>query len=133
MSRNDLWTVLAVGVAAAATWWAWLGWDSEYQIDPVTGVASGPYEAWQVIGCVLCLAAIAIVGGLLTRPWLAVASMTVTFTAVWSWWAGRSDETGLWLVGAILVFIGLGWSSSLLAFGAWFGRRFLRAHRAPLR
>ena len=42
---------LTVAVLSAGSWLAWMGWDDEYQIDPRTQVASGPYEAWQVVGC----------------------------------------------------------------------------------
>ena len=48
--------VLAVAVLTAATWWLWLSWNTGYRFDPVTGERSGPYSAWQVIVCVLCLA-----------------------------------------------------------------------------
>jgi hypothetical protein len=126
---TELVGAFAVAAATAATWWAWLGWDDEYQTDPVTGQATGPYEAWQVAGCVLCLLAIAVVGALTLRPWLAPAVLTVTFTGVWSWHAGATDSSGLWLVGAVLVFGGLAWGSTLVSTAAWAGRRLLRRRR----
>jgi AraC-like DNA-binding protein/quercetin dioxygenase-like cupin family protein len=120
-ASTQLWGGLVVVLATVATWWVWLGRDTTYQVDPATGTSSGPYEAWQVIGCVACLAAIVVAAGLVLRPWLAPAVVTVTFTAIWSWWAGRSDESGLWLVGAFLIFLGLAWGSSVLSVGAWLG------------
>ncbi|GAA4263126.1 hypothetical protein GCM10022255_104850 [Dactylosporangium darangshiense] len=117
--------MLAVAAATAATWWLWLGWDTGYQVDPVTGAMSGPYQGWQVIGCVLCLGAIAAVGGWLLSPWLVAPTMTVTFTAVWSADAAR-DETGLWAVGAVLVFIGMGVGATVLSTGAWLTARHWR-------
>ncbi|MDT4987920.1 MAG: hypothetical protein QOI74_2014 [Micromonosporaceae bacterium] len=100
------------------TWWLWLGRDTTYQTDPVTGAATGPYEAWQVVGCVLSLAAIAVVGGWVLPPWAVVAAMTVSFTVAWSWAAAVTDDTGLWLVGAVLVAVGLAAGSAALSFGA---------------
>jgi hypothetical protein len=110
--------VPGVAVLTVAAWWLWLGWDTQYQTDPVTGATSGPYEAWQVVGCVLSLAVIAVVGGLLMRPWLVVLAMTGAFTVSWSWAAASTDDSGLWPVGAVLVVIGLGFGSAVVSFGA---------------
>jgi hypothetical protein len=122
MTSSRRWTrvlgVPGLAVLSVAAWSLWLGWDHEYQTDPATGVSSGPYEAWQVAGCVLSLVAIAIVGGLLLGPWLVVPTMTVAFTGAWSASAASTDDTGLWVVGAGLVFIGLALGSAALSFGA---------------
>ena len=96
--------VLAAG--AALSYAGWLGWDRRYDTDPVTGAASGPYEAWQVVGCVLTLAVLATAAGLLRRPGLAVAVVPVVFTSLWSRDAARTDDTGLWVVGAVLLACG---------------------------
>jgi hypothetical protein len=120
------WAVPAVAVATAVTWWAWLGWDTEYDVDPVTGSSSGPYQPWQVIGCVLSLMVIGIVGTLVMRPWIAPVVLTLTFLVTWSWQAARTDESGLWLVGAVLLLFGLGWGSTAVSVGTWLARRFLR-------
>jgi len=100
--------VIAVAVLAALTWFAWMGWDTTYQVDPVTQVASGPYEAWQVIGCALSLLVL-LVGALLAgvRPIPASAALTLAFTAAWTATAAPNDETGLYGVGMILVLVGL--------------------------
>jgi hypothetical protein len=117
--------VLGVAAASVAAWWSWLGRDREYQVDPATGVSSGPYEVWQVAGCVLSLAVIAIVGALLLSAWIVVASMTVAFTVAWSMAAASTDESGLWGVGATMVFIGLAAGSALLSFTTSLIRRRL--------
>jgi hypothetical protein len=121
---------IGLAVLTVAAWWLWLGWDTQYQNDPVTGVSSGPYEAWQVTGCVLCLAAIAVAGGLLLRPWIVISVMTVAFTVAWSWSAARTDDTGLWLVGAFLVVAGLSSGSAALSFGARYVLSSARRRRA---
>jgi hypothetical protein len=122
----------AIGTAAAtlAAWWAWLGWDTEYEIDPVTSTQTGPYETWQVVGCVLTLAVLAVVAGLLLPPWLVAVAMTVSFTVAWTAGALASDESGLWVVGAIGVFIGMAVGSTVLSVVAWAVRRALSGRRS---
>jgi hypothetical protein len=111
--------VATVGAAATlATWWLWLGTVKRYEADAVTGATSGPYQPWQVVGCVLTLAVVAVLGGLLTRPWIVVVAMTVSFTVAWTVDAAARDDTGLWAVGAILVGVGTAVGSALCAYGA---------------
>jgi hypothetical protein len=129
----------AVVVAAltAAVWYAWLGWDHEYQIDPVTGIASGPYEAWQVVGCVLTLLALALAAGVLIHPAVPIAVMPLAFTVAWSIDAASQDETGLWGVGAILILFGSLVGSAVVAGLAtllrhWWSRRAaVNGHGSP--
>jgi hypothetical protein len=121
--------VLAVAVCSALSWFAWMGWDQQYQVDPITGVASGPYEVWQVIGCVLSLLAL-LVGALLVgvRPLPAAAALTLAFTAAWTVQAARTDETGLHAVGAVMLLAGLSMATAVVAvvtlgLRAWWVRR----------
>lgn len=113
-----------VGLAAltAATWWAWLGWDTEHDVDPTSGEVSGPYQAWQVIGCVCCLGVLAVVGALLLRPWIAAPIVTLVFTGCWAAAAANTDDSGLWAVGAILVLLGTAAGSTALGTVAWRAR-----------
>jgi hypothetical protein len=107
---RPLTTALAVtglAVGSFATWWLWLGRDRTYQVDPDTGVATGPYTTGQVAGCVVTLLVLAVLGSLLLRPWLTTVAMTVPFTAAWSVQAADADDTGLWLVGAVLLIVGM--------------------------
>jgi len=76
-------------------------------VDPATGIASGPYEAWQVVGCVLTLLVASVVAGLAARPVVAAGWVTVPFTVCWTVSAARQDETGLFAVGALLIAVGL--------------------------
>jgi hypothetical protein len=99
---------LIVAVLSAGSWMAWMGWDHEYQIDPRTQVASGPYEAWQVLGCGATLLVVLVAALLRRVRWfVASAAMTLAFTAAWTATAASTDDTGLYGVGAILVFLGL--------------------------
>ena len=104
-------TVLAGGALVAAltatAWYGWLGRDHEYQVDPVTGAVSGPYEAWQVAGCVLSLLALALAAGVLLRPLVPLAVVPPAFTVAWSVDAAAHDESGLWAVGAVMLLFGL--------------------------
>ena len=110
-------SLIGAAVLAAATvltWWLWLGRDTEYQID-ANGVASGPYTTGQVAGCVLTLLVLLVAAVLLgVRPRLAAAAMTIAFTVAWTAQAS-SDETGLFMVGAIMVFVGSAIGTSVVA------------------
>jgi hypothetical protein len=122
--------VLAVAVGSALSWLAWMGWDHQYQVDPATGVSSGPYEAWQVIGCAVSLLAL-FVGALLAgvRPLPACAALTLAFTAAWTAQAASADDTGLYAVGMIMLLVGLSVATTvvsvvtLVLHGRWIVRR----------
>ena len=117
-AKKLLRAVAGLSALAAATvfaWWAWLGRDTEMQLDPATGNYSGPYTTAQVAGLVLTLAALLIVAVLLRVPALpAAAVMTVAFTAAWTVQASE-DETGLFLVGMILVLGGMAIGTTVVA------------------
>jgi peptidoglycan/LPS O-acetylase OafA/YrhL len=101
----------ALAVFAATMWFAWLGWDDEYYL--VDGVAQGPYRAWQVVGCGLsiCLAAVVALAWARRGAVLLAAAATVGFAIPWGVHAGSTDETGLWVVGLMMLlggsFVGL--------------------------
>ncbi|MFI1194264.1 hypothetical protein ACH4T9_13535 [Micromonospora sp. NPDC020750] len=116
---------LVLAVATVAVWWAWIGWDTEYTVDPVTDSVSGPYDVWQVVGCVLSLAVVAAVGGWVLSPWLVAPVMTVAFTVAWAWRAATSDDSGLWAVGAVLVLLGMAAGTTAVSAGV----RLFRRHR----
>jgi len=108
--------MLGTAAATVVTWWAWLGHDDTRTTDPVTHVTSGPYETWQVVGCVLTLVAVGVVAALLLRPWTVAVAMTVAFTLAWSWRATSYDNDGLWPIGALLVFALTAACSTVVAF-----------------
>jgi hypothetical protein len=107
---KHLLTLVLLPLVTAFMWLAWLGWDHEYyQVD---GVAQGPYRDWQVAGCgVTIVVAIVLAWALVRRPWaiLAIPLLGALGVAVpWSIDAARTDETGLWLVGLLMLLIGGG-------------------------
>ncbi|SCE87103.1 hypothetical protein GA0074695_1762 [Micromonospora viridifaciens] len=116
---------LLLAAATIGAWWAWLGWETGYSVNPETGEISGPYAAWQVVGCVLTLAVVAAGGGWWLSPWLVAPVMTVAFTVSWAVRAASTDGSGLWAVGAALVLIGTAAGSGVVSLGAHLLRRRL--------
>ncbi|MBG0560231.1 hypothetical protein [Actinoplanes aureus] len=108
--------VVAVAGLAVLLWFAWLGWDHEYQVDPRTGVASGPYEVWQVAGCALSLLVL-LLGALMLRlrPVSTSAALTLAFTAVWTVDAASRDTTGLYGVGTLMLLAGLAAATAVVS------------------
>lgn len=115
MNAKTIGGAAAVAVLTVITWYAWLGWDTQQDVD-AAGNVSGPYQAWQVAGCGVTLLAL-LVGAVLLRVHAAAAAvaLTLAFTAVWTWDAVRKDDSGLFVVGALLVFVGLAASSAIVA------------------
>ncbi|MFI5491244.1 hypothetical protein [Actinoplanes sp. NPDC051859] len=112
-------TVLGSALLAAATvitWYAWLGHDTTYQLDPATGVESGPYTAIQVIGCVVTLVALLVAAVLAgVNRWAAPAVLTVAFTVPWTFRAMQMDDSGMFAIGAGMLVIGLGSGAVVVA------------------
>ncbi|MFC7534588.1 hypothetical protein [Actinoplanes sp. GCM10030250] len=122
-----------VAALSALAWVAWLGWDSEHQADPATGVATGPYEVWQIAGCGISLLILLVVAELVgVRALPASAALTLGFTAVWTAQAARSDTTGLYAVGSMMLLAGLGTTAAMVS-AAVIGIRDRRGHTPPHR
>jgi hypothetical protein len=114
MARALIGAVL-LAAATVAAWWLWLGRDTGSQID-ANGHQTGPYTTGQVAGCVLTLLVLLVSTVLAGVPALpAAAAMTAGFTAAWTAQAAATDETGLFLVGALLVFAGTAAGTALVA------------------
>jgi hypothetical protein len=100
----QLLAVLLLAGVTVADYLIWLGWDQHKDVGP-DGSETGPYQAWQVVGLVLVLAVVGI-GAAWRGYGLAVmfgvtGGLTAAVCVDWS-----DDESGLWVVGAIMVFIG---------------------------
>jgi hypothetical protein len=120
----------AVAALSAGSWLAWMGWDHEYQIDPQTRVASGPYEAWQVVGCGGSLLVLLVAALLVRVRWfVASPAMTVAFTAAWTATQALTDETGMYGVGMVLLLLGLTAATTAVSM-AVLGLRRLRPAKA---
>lgn len=101
MSNRTPSAVVAVAAAAVAVYAAWLG-------------RAHVYTPGQVAGCGVSLLVLLVVALLLRVPPLAAAgAVTVGFTAAWTAHAAAYDSTGLYLVGAVMVFAGLAAGSAL--------------------
>ncbi|MGW2094404.1 hypothetical protein [Promicromonospora sukumoe] len=126
-------TTLTVVVLTVVAWWIFLGRDVVQDIDPATGNVTGPYEAPQVIACVLVLIALVVVGTLATRAWVAVLAVALPFTVAWTILAQATDDSGLWAVGALLVLLGTLAGGALVAAitRAVVRRRAARSTTAP--
>ena len=130
MGRVGL-TAVALGLFAAAMWFAWLGWDHEYYL--VDGVAQGPYRAWQVIGCGVSIVVATVAAYLwVPRPsavFVLAGAAATGFAVPWAHDAS-SDDTGLWLVGLIMLAVGgcLGLAVVLLVTDA-----LVKSERTPTR
>ncbi|MGW3899290.1 hypothetical protein ACWD6L_29280 [Micromonospora profundi] len=122
--NQKLFGAVFLAVATVGVWLLWLGWDTEYTVDPETSSTSGPYEPWQVIGCVLTLVLLAALAGTRLSPWLVAPVMTIAFTVAWSWQAASTDDSGLWAVGGFLVLVGMAAGSTVVSLA---GRRIGRA------
>lgn len=108
-------SALLLAALTVVAWYGWLGWDHEYQTDPVTNVVSGPYETWQVQGLAVTLLGLAIGAAVLVSPFLPLLVMPLAFTVAWSVDASGQDETGLWGVGALFILVGMSTAGLVLA------------------
>ncbi|WP_207507914.1 hypothetical protein [Klenkia brasiliensis] len=83
-----------------------LAWDTQRDVDPVTGMSTGPYEAWQVLTVGVLLLGLGLAAAWRGPGWL-VLVVPVAFTVAWSVTAATApDGDGLWPVGALLVAAG---------------------------
>lgn len=97
----------------AATYAAWLAWDTEYYYDATVGAYQGPYRPLKVVGCGLTFAVVTALLATRWRPLTVAAGTTVGFCLPWTIQAASQDETGLNAVGSALLFIGLAVGSAI--------------------
>lgn len=102
-------------VLGAATYAAWLAWDNEYYFDADIGAYQGPYRPAQVVGCALTFLLVTAALALRWRPVLVAAGTSLGFWILWTLQAGSQDETGLFIVGSLLLLVGLAAGSALAA------------------
>lgn len=105
---------LAIALGALV-WGAWLGWDRTASFDIMTGTTQYPYVTLQVAGCAVT---VGLLTGVLASRWspLAVAAgVSVGFLVCWTTQAAATDSTGLYLVGAMMLTVGLTGGTALAA------------------
>lgn len=112
MTKNLALVFLIIGTVAS--WLAWLAWDDTYQID-ADGVASGPYEAWQVIGSGITVMIVVLLAARFLSPWIIAPVAGISYAAAWGWTSIPQDDTGLAGVGLIMTLAGVTIASLLIA------------------
>lgn len=116
MRSAAVWVLTAL--ASGLAWWAWLGWDDEYQVDPVTLVESGPYEPWQVVGSAATVVVLVVVATLVAgRAQRAnvVFATAAGYAVAWAQTNLTQDDSGLAGVGAVMVLVGVGLGAAVVA------------------
>jgi hypothetical protein len=119
-----LWSLAPIP-AVALGWFLFLGWHAERWELP-DGSTGGPYHAWQVLALIVLLGACTWVGATCGYAIVAAASATLTVTAMFAADSSGTDESGLWVVGAILTFFGAALGTGIVtALASWNRRRNL--------
>lgn len=127
--RSSGWSGFTLAlILGAGTYAAWLAWDTQYYFDADVGAYQGPYRPAQVVGCALTFGLLTATLALLWRPVLVAAGMSLGFWLLWTVQASAKDETGLFIVGSMLLSIGLAAGSALAgAIGFALKKRWGRA------
>jgi hypothetical protein len=96
---------ITLAVLTTVTYLAFLAWDQHKDI--AFGNVTGPYQAWQIVGVVLALGALAGMAGWHGQAGTATAVIPTVFTTCWIIDAVTDEwNDGLWPIGAGLVAIG---------------------------
>lgn len=95
-----------IALATSALYAAWLAWDQQKNLNPVTLVETGPYERWQIVGLVLCFGVLAFAAGWRrsTPACLLAMPLTMAVCVATDWLTG--PDSGLWIVGVGLLAVG---------------------------
>jgi hypothetical protein len=120
--------IAATAIATTGAYVGFLAWDTKKTLGS-DGSLHGPYEAWQVIGVVAILFALAVAGGMLgaARLVATTGALVMTIGTSISGETSRYND-GLWPIGTIL--IGCGTLFGALLVGATTSRVHA-AHRKP--
>jgi hypothetical protein len=108
--------VFVVGaVLGAVTWGVWLGWDRTASYDVVTGTVQTPYVTLQVLGCALTVGVVTATLAGLRHPVAAAVGVSAGFWLVWTVHAASTDASGLFVIGSMMLAIGLAAGTSVAA------------------
>ena len=130
MTARRLRPGILCAAVSALLWMTWLGWDTQYSTDPVTGDSSGPYDAWQVLGLAVCAAAQVVWFRRHLPSWAICASVSagITGAAAFSF---AQDESGLAAVGLGMMFLGSLAGTALVSLAARLWEHSRAAVAAP--
>jgi hypothetical protein len=104
MGRRLLWSLLPAPMVVLG-WLVFLGWRPE-KWQNADGSLGGSYRPWQVVAFIALICAVAWISARRGSAVAAVAATTLAVTGVCiADWSG-TDDSGLWAVGALLVFVG---------------------------
>ncbi len=125
--RRDVFGVVVGAAATVVLYLLFLGWNATR--DPRT--CTGPYEAGQVVGLALALAAVVVVCALWGGEWAAAGAASVTVTVVFILDVLTVDDpcaigASFWPIGAGLLLVGSGLGLGLVAAAATLVRWLLR-------
>jgi hypothetical protein len=108
--------VLGLGaVFGALTWGSWLGWDRTTSYDVITGTEQTPYVTLQVLGCALTVGVVTAVLAARWHPVAGAAGVSVGFWLAWTVDASTQDDSGLFMVGAVMLAVGLAAGTAVAA------------------
>ncbi len=87
---------VGLGLFAASMWFAWFAWDDV------------PYQPWQVVGCAIAISVAAVATRVRAGRGavLLAGAATVGFAIPWAVYAAATDDSGLWVVGLVLLLAG---------------------------
>jgi hypothetical protein len=105
VTRRELLATTALAVLTGLGTWLFLGPNAA----PVVDSNTGEYTAdalLLILSCGATLLALIIATTFFARPLLVVPAVALPFTAAWSVAAATTDDSGLWVIGAVFALIG---------------------------
>lgn len=113
--RRSAAVFVVAALLGALVWGAWLGRDHEASYDVVTGTTQYPYVTLQVLGCALTVGVVVALLAAWRHPLVGAGGVGAGFLVAWTVEAGTSDDSGLYLVGALLLAVGLALGTAVAA------------------
>lgn len=105
--RQVVVAALLMAVCAGA-WFAWFAWDDE-----------SDFQAWQVISCGVTVIAAVVWSVRILHPVIAGPMAGIAFGSAWGWTSVPGDETGLTVVGLIMVLVGVTTGTVIVALASY--------------
>lgn len=106
----------------------WGGTTGTYY-DAAVGAYQGPSRPSQVVGCALTVGLLTALLALWWNPFIAAEGIMAGFWLVWTLQAGSDDESGLFVIGSILLLCGLVVGTAIASAVGYGMRPLLRRRR----